>query len=52
MPELRPDPVEDLVHRNRERGITPDFASGVPKWKRDNDVPWAIEAAAKDALDP
>ena len=51
MPELQPDRLESLVRRNRERGITPDFSSGVPKWKRDNDVPWAIEAAAIDALD-
>ena len=52
LPELPPDPVEDLVRRNRERGITPDFSSGVPRWKRDSDVPWAIEAAAREALDP
>ena len=51
MPELPPDPVEDLVRRNRERGIRPDFSSGAPRWKRDSDVPWAIEAAAIDALD-
>ena len=52
LPELPPDPVEDLVRSNRERGITPDFSSGAPKWKRDRDVPWAIEAAAREALDP
>lgn len=39
------------MRRNRERGITPDFSSGVPRWKRDSDVPWAIEAAAREALD-
>jgi hypothetical protein len=52
MPGLSLDPVQDLVRRNRERGIRPDFSSGAPRWKRDSDVPWAIEAAAIDALDP
>ena len=52
LPELPPDPVQDLVRGNRKRGITPDFSSGAPKWKRDSDIPWAIEAAAREALDP
>ena len=51
MPKLPPDPVQALVRRNRERGIRPDFSSGAPTWKRDSDVPWAIEAAAREALD-
>ena len=52
LPELPPDPVQALVRGNRERGVRPDFSSGAPKWKRDNDVPWAIEAVAREALDP
>ena len=52
MLELPPDPVEALVRGNRERGIMPGFSSGAPMWKRDRDVPWAIEAAALGALDP
>ena len=52
LPELPADPVQALVRDNRERGIRPDFSSGTPKWKRDNDVPWAIEAAAREGLDP
>ena len=52
LPELPPDPLEALIRRNRERGIRPSFSSGAPKLKRDNDVPWAIEAAAIEALDP
>ena len=58
MPELpshSPDPLdraEALVRRNRERGFTPDFWSGAPKWKRDSDIPWPIEAAALEAVDP
>ena len=52
IPELPPDPVQDLVRRNRERGIRPDFSSGAPRWKRDNDIPWTLEAAAPEAIDP
>ena len=52
LPELPPDPVQALVRGNRERGIRPDGRSGAPKWKRDWDIPWAIEAAAREALDP
>ena len=52
MPELSRDPVETLVRRNRGRGITPLYSHGAPKWKRNRDIPWAIEAAALEALDP
>ena len=52
MPELPPDPVEALVRGNRERGITPDCSSGAPKWSRDSYIPWVIEAAAREAIDP
>jgi hypothetical protein len=34
------------------RGVTPGVSSGAPEWKRDSDIPWAIEAAAIEALDP
>ncbi len=51
MPELPADPVEALVRRNRERGVTPNFLSGAPRWKKDWDIPWAIEAAAREAVD-
>ena len=50
MPEHPPDPFEELVRRNRERGITPDWRSGMPKWKRDHDIPWEIEYAALEAV--
>ena len=48
--ELPPDPFEKLVRRNRERGITPDWRSGMPKWKRDHDIPCEIEGAALEAV--
>jgi len=52
LPELPPDPVEALVRGNRDRGVTPDRSSGGPRWSRDSYIPWAIEAAARDAIDP
>ncbi len=50
--ELPSDPVAALVRGNRERGIVPDCSSGGPKWSRDSYIPWAIEAAAREAIDP
>ncbi len=52
MPELAPDPMQALVRGNRERGVTPSPSSGLPKWRRDSLVPWPIEAAALEAVDP
>ena len=50
-PELPPDPVQELVRGNRERGVAPDDRSGAPRWNRDSDIPWSVEAAAWDVLD-
>jgi len=50
--ELPPDPVEQLVLQNRQRGATPDAWGTAPQSNRDSDVPWDIEAAAREALDP
>jgi len=50
--ELPLDPVEQLVPRNRERGVAPDAWGTAPQWNRDSDVPWMIEAKAREALDP
>ncbi|MCH2463162.1 MAG: hypothetical protein MK335_07975 [Gemmatimonadetes bacterium] len=52
LPELPSDPVEALARGNREQGIEPDGSSCGPKWSRDSYIPWAIEAAARDAIDP
>ena len=55
LPSDTPDPpdlLEALVRGNRERGITPDGSSCGPKWSRDSYIPWAIEAAGRDAIDP
>ncbi len=50
--ELPPDPVDQFVLRNRERGVTADAWGTAPQSNRDSDVPWEIEAAAREALDP
>ena len=52
LPELGPDPVDALVRRNRERGVTPDAHSTASRWRWDRDIPWHIEAAALEAIDP
>jgi len=55
LPSDTPDPpdlLEALVRGNRERSITPDGSSCGPKWSRDSYIPWAIEAAAREAIDP
>ena len=51
-PELAPDPVEALVRGNRKRGVTPDAHSATSRWRWDRDIPWDIEAAAIEAIDP
>ena len=51
-PELPSNPVERLVIRNRERGVAPDWRSGAPRYKSGDLIPWAIEAAALEAIDP
>jgi hypothetical protein len=51
-PELAADPLQELVQGNRDRGVVPDAWAATPRWHRDGDIPWAIEAAAREALDP
>lgn len=49
--DVGPDPVSGLITRNRERGIAPDWRSGMPDCRRDREVPWEVEAAALEALE-
>ena len=51
MPELAADPVKELVRRNRERGVEPDYWSCAPTWARDVELPWELKANAIYALD-
>jgi hypothetical protein len=51
-----PDPLREGLptasNGTRDRGVTPSFRSGAPTWNSDRDIPWAIEAAALEAVDP
>jgi hypothetical protein len=51
-PRLAEDPVADLVRANRQRGVEPDYRSGGQRYNHDRHIPWEIEAAALEALDP
>jgi hypothetical protein len=51
VPDVGPDAVETLVGRNRERGVEPDWRSGMATYRYDGAVPWEIEAAALEAMD-
>jgi hypothetical protein len=32
--------------------LRPAHLAGAPRWNRDSDIPWALEARAWEALDP
>jgi hypothetical protein len=50
-PELSKDALGVLVAGNRDRGVEPDWRSGSQAFRRDEHVPWEIEAAALEAMD-
>ena len=43
--------AERLLGRSRHRGIEAGSSGGAPRWNRDRDIPWSIEAAAWEALE-
>jgi hypothetical protein len=45
-------PIEALIRQNRIRGIDPDVFASAARFRRDADIPWEIEAAAREVLDP
>ncbi len=51
-PALGDDPVGGLVRRNGSRGIEPTGRDLAPRYRRDGDIPYRMEAAAWEALDP
>ena len=51
-PQELTGPAAAVVRRNRERGVRPAWRSGLPVYRHDRDVPWEIELAALEALDP
>ncbi len=50
-PPLGNEPLAELVRRNRERGVAPDWMTGLSTVKRDADVPIEVGMAALVALD-
>jgi len=48
-------PMSAKVDAKQAAGWPTDFPAsplaGVPRWKRDGDIPWAVEARAWEALD-
>ena len=48
---LGPDPLQTLIDGNRTRGVEPDWRSDMPECRHDRDVPWELEAAAREALE-
>jgi len=58
LPEVPPaartgeDPVAALIRRNRLRGIRPAYDTAGALYEREDDVPWAVTAAALEAIDP
>jgi hypothetical protein len=50
-PPLPPEPVEALVQQNRVRGIEPDYSTSAARYKREEDIPFAVWARALEALE-
>mgnify|MGYP001820168007 CR=1 FL=1 len=48
LPGAPPVPQQPLA----EGPAVPSHISGAPRWKRDRDIPWEVEARAWEALDP
>jgi hypothetical protein len=51
LPDVGPDPLQALIDDNRARGVAPGWRSGMPECRHDRDVPWEIEARAREALE-
>jgi len=45
------DPFSDLLATHRRRGLRPDGYTPSARWKRTRDIPWELEARAREALD-
>ncbi len=48
---LGPDPVERLVEENQRQGTDPDWRTPSASYERAGDVPWELEARAREALE-
>jgi hypothetical protein len=45
-------PVQWLIRQNRLRGVRPTSLTAGTTWRRHSDIPWELEARAREALDP
>lgn len=50
-PELGPSPADRMIARNRDRGVVPHPDALRQRYRGYMDIPWPIEAAAREALD-
>ncbi|TVR61881.1 MAG: HNH endonuclease [Gemmatimonadales bacterium] len=50
LPDLR-DLVPTLLATQRRRGVRPNGTTPSARWKRSRDIPWELEARAREALD-
>lgn len=46
-----PTPLERLTRALAERGVDPDWRTNLPTHRYEHDIPWAVEAAAREALE-
>jgi hypothetical protein len=51
MADVGADPLGALIGANREREVEPDWRSGMPTCRCDHEVPWEIEALARESLE-
>ena len=56
LPDVAPppplkDPFSDLLATHQRRGLHPDGYTPSARWKRTRDIPWELEARAREALD-
>jgi hypothetical protein len=51
-PRLGEDPAGALMRANRGHGVDPDGRGLAARYRRDRDIPYRVEAAAWEALDP
>ncbi len=50
-PPLSDDPVESLTRANRLRGVEPNSHTAAARYRRQADIPWELEAGAREALE-
>ncbi len=50
-PPLGDEPVRSLIRANRARGVEPNSQTAASRYLRQVDIPWDVEARARDALD-